>query len=295
MTAEKAGALIMATVKRKALTEISLGIILYLAIFTFSGAAASSAKNKYTSPECDSCRTVVEQFYKGWEKTVHGLAANGTFESRAGAAPKITYNQEIDDYLLGFCKSDYMKGFADYIDDGCRKFMAAHHRPMVGKFLHGEEKFSTTLSRSQKPERIRSVCTNLGKSCPDWPPPELSVKKPADKCAACQGVVMDGSYLLRRSRYGELPPSALKKKKLEVFEIMENLCLDTFTRHDDDPTSRHEICNQLWEEDEDAVIDIIMKHNDQKDDTAAVKALCVQKFDLCKSSDIAVSKAHEEL
>ncbi len=43
------------------------------------------------------------------------------------------------------------------------------------------------------------------------------------------------------------------------------------------------------------VIDIIMKHNDQKDDTAAVKALCVQKFDLCKSSDIAVSKAHEEL
>ncbi len=43
------------------------------------------------------------------------------------------------------------------------------------------------------------------------------------------------------------------------------------------------------------VIDIIMKHNDQKDDTAAVKALCVQRFDLCKSSDIAVSKAHEEL
>jgi hypothetical protein len=36
MTVEKAGRLIMATVKRKALTEISLGIILYLAIFTFS-------------------------------------------------------------------------------------------------------------------------------------------------------------------------------------------------------------------------------------------------------------------
>ena len=44
-----------------------------------------------------------------------------------------------------------------------------------------------------------------------------------------KGVVMDGSYLLRRSRYGELPPSALKKKKLEVFEIMENLCLGTST------------------------------------------------------------------
>jgi hypothetical protein len=27
------------------------------------------------------------------EKVVHGLAANGTYESRAGAAPKITYNQ----------------------------------------------------------------------------------------------------------------------------------------------------------------------------------------------------------
>ena len=87
--------------------------------------AAEEAKAKYSSPECESCRTVVEQFYKGWfsqthvscegcphadtpsfyppdrgtifsrrrEKVVHGLAANGTFESRAGAAPKITYNQ----------------------------------------------------------------------------------------------------------------------------------------------------------------------------------------------------------
>jgi len=270
-----------------------LGAVLSLVLNSFS-VAAEPGKTKYTSGECDSCRTVVEQFYKGWEKVVHGLAADGTYESRSGAAPKITYNQDIEDYLQGFCDSEYMKGYAEYIGDGCKTFMKNHHRPMVGKFLHGEEKFSSSLSKTQKPARIRSVCTELGKVCPAWPPAELEVKSKQDACNACQGVVMDAAFLLRRSTFGELSASALKKKKLEIFDMLENLCLDTYTRHDDEPTARHDVCAHMWEEDEDEMIDTMIKHF--KDTTAAVQAMCVDKFEFCKpSSPISVSKAHNEL
>ncbi len=36
---------------------------------------------------------------------------------------------------------------------------------------------------------------------------QLEVKSAADKCAACQGVVLDAVYLLRRSRLSELAVS----------------------------------------------------------------------------------------
>jgi predicted translin family RNA/ssDNA-binding protein len=29
--------------------------------------------------------------------------------------------QDIEDYLQGFCDSEYMKGFADYIGEGLRR------------------------------------------------------------------------------------------------------------------------------------------------------------------------------
>jgi len=164
---------------------------------------------------------------------------------------------------------------------------------MVGKFLHGEEKFATSLSKSQKPERVRSVCDTLGKVCPAWPPLELQVKSAADKCGACQGVVLDAVYLLRRSRLSELAASALKKKKLEVFELMENLCLDTYTRWDDEPTVRFDVCTHMWEEDEDEVIDATVKHSE--DEKRAAHALCVERFALCKPEQVQVSKVHQEL
>ena len=49
----------------------------------------------------------------------------------------------------------------------------------------------------------------------------------------------------------------------------------------------------MWEEDEDEVIDAVIKH---KDEAAAAKALCIDKFAYCtKSSPLVVAKAHEEL
>ena len=74
---------------------------------------------------------------------------------------------------------------------------------------------------------------------------------------------------------------------------MENLCLDVFTRHDDEPTVTHDVCTHMWEEDEDEIIDAVIKH---KDEAAVAKALCVDKFNFCsKASSLQVAKAHDEL
>ena len=43
------------------------------------------------------CAYACERSYR--EKVVHGLAADGTYESRSGAAPKITYNQVVCVYM----------------------------------------------------------------------------------------------------------------------------------------------------------------------------------------------------
>jgi len=39
--------------------------------------------------------------------------------------------------------------------------------------------------------------------------------------------VSDALFVVRRSSLGELPTKALKKKKLEVFDLLENLCVET--------------------------------------------------------------------
>jgi len=45
----------------------------------------------------------------------------------------------------------------------------------------------------QKPDRIRSVCTEMVKVCPSLPLPHREVKSKRDKCNACQGVVSGGA------------------------------------------------------------------------------------------------------
>lgn len=104
---------------------------------------------------------------------------------------------------------------------------------------------------------------------------------------------MDASFLLRRSRLGDLTVSGLKKKRLELFDLLDNLCLDTYTRHDDEPTVRHDVCAHMWEEDEDEVIDTMIAHSKQHHE--AVKALCIDKFAYCTPQHVERSRVHHEL
>ena len=80
---------------------------------------------------------------------------------------------------------------------------------------------------------------------------------------------------------------------VQVFDLMENLCLDVFTRHDDEPTVRHEVCTHMWEEDEDEVIEAVIK---LREEAAVAQALCVDKFEFCdKASSLKVDRVHQEL
>jgi hypothetical protein len=57
--------------------HVSMELCLLLAL-SFCATASS------TWPDCSHTRR---------EKVIHGIAANGTYESRPGAAPKVVYNQ----------------------------------------------------------------------------------------------------------------------------------------------------------------------------------------------------------
>ena len=94
-------------------------LVLVIVVGILGTAPCTEARSRWQDPDCEACRTIVEQFYKGWsvfcfrqchiflmtgyetirEVTISGLAANGTYESQAGKAPKIVYNQHIEDYL----------------------------------------------------------------------------------------------------------------------------------------------------------------------------------------------------
>ena len=57
-------------------------------------------------------------------------------------------------------------------------------------------------------------------------------------------------------------------------------CESRFFRHDDDPESRSRVCQDMWDEDEDAIIDALISSRNVEQE------LCVTKFGLCTSKDV---------
>ena len=109
--------------------------------------------------------------------------------------------------------------------------MEKHKREIVGKFLHSEEMMGTSGKSTMRPSRIRSVCGGSGERgisgyCAEKSVRALAIKGRQDKCMACRGVAADAEYVLRRSKLGSIAPSVLKKKKLELFDLLEPLCND---------------------------------------------------------------------
>jgi len=122
------------------------------------------------------------------------------------------------------------------------------------------------------------------------PLPEQEVRSKKDKCRACRGVVSDAMFVIRRSSLGELPTKTLKKKKLEVFDLLENLCVETYTRHDDLPDVYHEVCMDMWEADEEKMLEVLTQHaNEEKveeEERKAAASLCAQTFGYCAKKEM---------
>jgi hypothetical protein len=79
---------------------------------------------------------------------------------------KTRYNQEIEDYLQGFCKSDYIAPpFSEAIRKGCSSIMDVHKREVVATFLSVTEQIGSHGKTTRGPTRLRRICDSLTNSC----------------------------------------------------------------------------------------------------------------------------------
>jgi hypothetical protein len=163
----------------------SLIVFLELCVLLIATAAPSANAARVVTAEahaaCDACRTLVERFTVGWENVIRDQAQGGRADSRTNSAPAITcahlpalrsrvthcrYNQDIEDYLQGFCKSDYIAPpFSEAIRKGCSSIMDVHKREVVATFLSVTEQIGSHGKTTRGPTRLRRICESLSNSC----------------------------------------------------------------------------------------------------------------------------------
>jgi len=237
-------------------------------------------------------------------------------------------------------RSDYMKPFAPYIKEGCERIMKVHHRKIVGLFLHGEEQYGKAGVKSNRPERVGKVCTEMVKACPALPVKQLAVASDKDTCGACKSVVADALFLLKRDNiFASLAPKAFKKRcppslspaspcaahsrsrpcaaaagakparsrahaaarrrcarrTLELFDLLEPMCMDTYHRHADFPELHYAVCQEMWEEDDEGLMRALAAGGAGAARADAQRAVCAETFKYCKAGEISGEEEGGEL
>lgn len=171
---------------------------------------------------------------------IRNQAQGGKAENKGNSPPAIVYNQEIEDYLQGFCKSDYISSpFSEAIRQGCSRIMDVHKREVVATFLSVTEQIGSHGKTTRGPTRLRRICQQLTNSCSQS---YTNVSK-ITKCDACMRVVADAHYVLRRR---VTPPHALSS--IEATDALDSLCGDSYRRYDDAPRLVEKVCEDLMDE-----------------------------------------------
>lgn len=222
----------------------SLLVLLPFSLLLVAVLAPSAAAARVVTAEahatCDACRTLVERFTVGWENVIRDQAQGGRADSRTNSVPAITYNQEIEDYLQGFCKSDYIAPpFSEAIRKGCSSIMDVHKREVVATFLSVTEQIGSHGKTTRGPTRLRRICDSLTNSCDQA---YTNVTK-LTKCEACARVVADAHFTLRRR---VTPAHALTS--IEATDALDTLCTDAYRRYDDSPRLVEKVCEDMMEE-----------------------------------------------
>mmetsp|Transcript_21872 Transcript_21872/g.56801 ORF Transcript_21872/g.56801 Transcript_21872/m.56801 type:complete len:215 (-) Transcript_21872:152-796(-) len=183
--------------------------------------ASASGSLRRDSFECDSCNTLVEEFHKQWVVVIKDQTQKARAESGNGdKPPSITYNQDIEDMVQGFCKSKEYRQYSADMRAGCDDIMKDHLREIVGKFLHQE--MNSDLSHAKGvPQRKKEVCAEMTKSCPD-----VDVSKGLSQCGACRALMRDVNYVYRRSH------PAKRVESLRIWEMFEPICEEVQLRHE---------------------------------------------------------------
>jgi hypothetical protein len=216
-----------------------------VAVFCFFGAFPACAAGRIVTAEshasCDACRTLVERFTVGWEDVIREQAHGGKADQKQSTSPPaITYNQEIEDYLQGFCKSDYIAPpFSEDIRRGCSAIMDVHKREVVATFLSVTEQIGAHGKPTRGPTRLRRICEQLTSSCSQA---YTNVSK-LTKCEACVRVLSDAHFVLRRR---VTPAHALSS--IEATDVLDTLCSDSYRRYDDSPRLMEKVCEEMMDD-----------------------------------------------
>ena len=240
-------------------------ILAHLSLLSIVLSASSAAAARVVTAEahaaCDACRTLVERFTLGWEDVIRDQAHGGKADNKANSVPAITYNQEIEDYLQGFCNSDYIAPpFSAAIRKGCSSIMDVHKREVVATFLSVSEQIGSHGKTTRGPTRLRRICDGLASSCNHAyvrcrVSPGTEAERTRDflcrytnvtklsKCEACHRVVADAHFMLRRR---VTPAHALSS--IEATDALESLCSDAYRRYDDSPRLVEKVCEDVMEE-----------------------------------------------
>ncbi|EKX54197.1 hypothetical protein GUITHDRAFT_132590 [Guillardia theta CCMP2712] len=240
---------------------------------------------------CDACRRSLEAMHHDWGPLVSRLAAAGII-SPGGTASLSSENAESSNAMMKICSSSYMNALSNISRADCARVWHGHK--IVSRHF---SLFASWCKRSSDQSRDLSIkeiqdCANQWSSkvpngrlglhekimgfCSDEPGSVMKVcgfertgwqaKKRLARseqyhptvCEACEGIVDDMAFVLRTSSLGQAPAAALRKRSLDLSELLEPLCTDSYNRHEGDATEGpardfHEECAFLFDNYEDEV------------------------------------------
>lgn len=217
---------------------------------------------------CDACEAFVEKFFEGWVKTMMHQQRSGKVEQKDGGSrmPAITYNDETEAYVQGFCRNRTSSAFtapsaAQHLLPGCERIMLARKREIVGRFLSAE------LAGRNLPAEKDKICGEWLKSCDT---PAYEVRKPCEACRATVGTLAFERRLLA--------PASKEVITKHIRNSLDALCTRMSMRHTGKWSLMQETCDDLMDEYGEALVDFAVSGAVERD---FAQELCVERAGLC--------------
>ena len=146
--------------------------------------------------------------------------------------------------------------------------MKAHKREIVGVFLSSEVSGRAVSDKKDK------ICGEWMKACPLTSPTDLAPAPAAVECSACNALVNDTAFLLRRAA---LWPGHTHWAEKQVYEALEQACLHVTYRHRHGATLQP-ACDDLADEFGKLVVEGALRGDSWP---AIRRRLCVEAADVC--------------
>ena len=85
------------------------------------------------------------------------------------------------------------------------------------------------------------------------------------------------------------------RRTLELFDLLEPMCMDTYHRHADFPELHYAVCQEMWEEDDEGLMRALAAGGAGAARADAQRAVCAETFKYCKAGEISGEEEGGEL